>query len=218
MNHIWLNKKMGYAWLLWCWCFVRAIVPRGGKRPSSSQPSGAYFPPTLPFSGVPWTQIFEKTCQDATDLDLRNVVLVVTLRPLQLSHGLVLGAVHLMANPVQHLPLNTDVQLYEANVLLDAMRQIVHQEKSRYESLSCILAGDFNVPPFFSTSVFQQLTQRIGGAKQDEEQEEVSLPSPVYELLTRGNLSVESIGFLMTTIRASGLHPSQLLQGSLLCS
>ena len=147
-------------------------------------------------------------------LDSRNVVLVVTLRPLQLSHGLVLAAVHLMANPVQHLPLNTDVQLYEVNVLLDAMRQIVHQESSRYESLSCILAGDFNVPPFFSTSVFQQLTARIGAEKEDEEQEE-ALPSPVYELLQRGNLSMESIGFLMTTIKASGLHPSQLLQGSL---
>ena len=147
------------------------------------------------------------------------MVLFVTLTCLghqMHSHAILLGAVHLTANPTSSLPLSTDIQLFETNVLLDGLQSILQQERLKHTSLSCILAGDFNVPPFFPESVFERLTNHIkssAGTWAIPEVEDVSLPSPVYELLTKGNLSAESIGFLMTVIKASGFHPSRLLQG-----
>lgn len=96
------------------------------------------------------------------------------------------------------------------------MHQILREERLKHKSLSCILAGDFNVPPFFPESAFERLSHQIKNPAETwsmPEIEDISLPSPVYELLTRGNLSAESIGFLMTAIKASGFHPSKLLQG-----
>ena len=134
-------------------------------------------------------------------------------------HAIMIGAVHLTANPAHHKPLLMDVQLFETNVLLDGMQEIIKQERLKYSSLNCILAGDFNVPHFFPESVFKSMTRHIenpAGSWEEPSSDEESLPSPVYELLTRGNLTAESIGFLMTAIKASGFHPSILLQGGLL--
>lgn len=151
----------------------------------------------------------------------RNTVLFVILActgNLQKGppHAVMIGAVHLTANPAHHKPVMSDVQLYETNVLLDGMQEIIKQERLKYASLSCILGGDFNVPHIFSESVFTEMSRHIANPTDtwaEPRHDDLSLPSPVYELLTRGNLTVESIGFLMTAIKACGFHPSILLQG-----
>ena len=150
----------------------------------------------------------------------RNLVLFAILTCVgqadQRPHAILIGVVHLTANPAHHKPLMLDVQLFETNVLLDALQEIVKQEQLKYSSLNCILAGDFNVPHFFPESVFEGMTRHIENPDNswaEPSSDDQSLPSPVYELLTRGNLTAESIGFLMTAIKASGFHPSILLQG-----
>eukprot|EP00435_Cladocopium_sp_Y103_P006731 s653_g2.t1 len=174
---------------------------------------------------TPWRSLLDgsfNTQQQKRYATKPNMVLFVILtcvgqeevRP----HAILIGAVHLTANPAHHKPLLMDVQLFETNVLLDGMQEIIKQERLKYSSLNCILAGDFNVPHFFPESVFKSMTRHIenpAGFWEEPSSDEESLPSPVYELLTRGNLTAESIGFLMTAIKASGFHPSILLQGSI---
>ena len=149
-----------------------------------------------------------------------NVALFATLECLgdktQAGHAVLIGATHLTANPANHLPLRLDLQLFQAIMLLDGMRRVFDQERVNHASLSVVLAGDFNVPQFFPLSAFETLTKQIENPSEDftrPASQEMVLPSPVYDLMTQGSLTAESVGFLMTAMKASGFHPSSLLGG-----
>eukprot|EP00438_Fugacium_kawagutii_P019283 Skav217186 [mRNA] locus=scaffold557:26080:33761:+ [translate_table: standard] len=172
---------------------------------------------------TPWRSILDNSFnsqQRKRYATQHNTVLFVILTRVgerKRSDGFLIGAVHLKANPRLHKPLRLDIQLFEANVLLDVLTEVVRRERTKYSSLSCILAGDFNAPHFYPDSVFQSMSRHIANPaepwKPAWDDLTPPLPSPVYELLTKGNLTAESMGFLMTAIKAAGLHPSILLQG-----
>jgi len=152
------------------------------------------------------------------------------------QHALLVGAAYIVANPISLLPMRLDIQAVQTLMLMDSMERVLEHESRHYASLSVVVAGDFNVPPYYPQMSFDLLSKHIAqegdfdqmattvmqgvasGKFQtfvDPNSEQQTIASPVYELITKGVLGQDSIGFLVAAIKSAGYHPSRILEGPL---
>eukprot|EP00439_Symbiodinium_sp_Y106_P067333 s1961_g11.t1 len=125
------------------------------------------------------------------------------------QHALLVGAAYIVANPISLLPMRLDIQAVQTLMLMDSMERVLEHESRHYASLSVVVAGDFNVPPYYPQMSFDLLSKHIAqegdfdqmattvmqgvasGKFQtfvDPNSEQQTIASPVYELITKGPL------------------------------